>query len=389
MAREDHANDEAFMREALALAEKGRGLVEPNPAVGAVIVKEGKIIGRGFHERYGHEHAEVNAIRDAGGQCAGATLYVTLEPCSTYGKQPPCVKAILEAGIARVVIGCVDQNPRNCGEGIRQLREHGVEVEVGVCPKECIIAHAPFFKWIGTGLPFVIAKWAMSADGRTATGTGDSHWISSEESRRRVHEMRGRVDGVVIGVGTALSDDPMLTCRLAEPRRAATRIVVDSLARLRLDSNLVRTAKETPVLVVTTSAASRAKIEALANAGCRVMQCGGGDSVDLTLMIRQLGEEGFYNLLVEGGATLLGGMFDARLIDRAMVFIAPLILGGASAPGGISGIGAPLVKEAIRLLEPRIETIGGDILLMGEVEYPSQRPVLKSPHGGIKRKQEG
>ncbi|HOX37402.1 MAG TPA: bifunctional diaminohydroxyphosphoribosylaminopyrimidine deaminase/5-amino-6-(5-phosphoribosylamino)uracil reductase RibD [Candidatus Brocadiia bacterium] len=373
MADKNFTTDEAFMREALELAERGRGRVEPNPAVGAVIVKDGRVVGQGFHERYGAEHAEVNAIRDAGGSCAGCALYVTLEPCCTQGKQPPCVAAVLSAGISRVVVGCIDQNPKHAGEGIRQLRDNGVQVDIGVCEDECLIAHAPFFKWIGTQLPFVTAKWAMSADGRTATGTGDSHWISGEASRRRVHELRGRVDGVVIGVGTAIADDPTLTCRDAEVRRVAARIIVDSEARLRPESKLARTAKEIPVIVMTTTAAPEKNVKALSRAGCRIIQCGTGGSVDLKQMVRKLGEDGFCNLLVEGGATLLGGMFDDRLVDRAMVFVAPIILGGETSPGGISGMGAPVVSEGMRLLKPRIERIEDDVLLTGEVVYPRMR----------------
>ena len=238
------------MRRAVELAERGRGHVEPNPLVGAVIVRDGQIVGEGWHKKFGQAHAEVNAFTSAGEAARGATLYVTLEPCCHHGKTPPCTDAVIRAGIARVVAALQDPFPQVAGQGAALLRAAGIPIEFGVCAKEARRQNAPYLKLLATGRPYVHAKWAMSLDGKIATRTGDSQWISNETSRRRVHELRGRMDGILVGIGTALADDPLLTARPPGPRTAC-RVILDSKGRLPITSQLVRTAAQVPTLIVT------------------------------------------------------------------------------------------------------------------------------------------
>jgi diaminohydroxyphosphoribosylaminopyrimidine deaminase/5-amino-6-(5-phosphoribosylamino)uracil reductase len=340
--RED---DSRFMRRALALAARGRGRVEPNPMVGAVILKNGRIIGEGYHRRFGGPHAEVEALRRCTVNPRGATCYVTLEPCCHHGKTPPCTDAIIAAGVARVVAAVRDPNPLVAGGGVRRLRAAGVRVEVGLLQEQARALNAPFFKLQATGLPWVILKWAQSIDGKIATRRGESQWITSPPARRAAHALRGRVDANIVGVNTVFADDPMLTCRLARPLRIATRVILDRRLRTPPDCKLVRTARRAPTLIVTgqVSAARRRPFE---GAGCEVLVLPNPQRRDaLRRLLRALGRRGFTNVMVEGGGKVLGAFVDQRLADEAVIFVAPRLIGGSAAPGPLGGVGPEAMND--------------------------------------------
>ncbi len=365
---------EDAMRWALELAVRGLGMVEPNPAVGAVLVNaDGEVVGEGWHERFGEAHAEVNAIRQAGEQANGATLYVTLEPCNHQGKTPPCAKAVVEAGIRRVFIGTRDPAPHTAGNGIRTLEAEGIEVTVGVLEDDAKTLIAPFAKLITTGMPFVHAKWAMTLDGKIASRTGQSQWISNELSRRTVHHLRGRMDAILVGIGTALADDPQLTAR-PPGSRLATRIVVDAHARLPLESQLVQTADEHPVLVAASTLASKDRIAKLQAAGVEVLtlppaaeSTAETPEVSLREIMQELGRRQMTNVLVEGGGKILGRCFDEDLIDECHVFVAPKLLGGANAVTPFAGFGLETVSQTPQLHEHVIRPLGSDVYIRGRV----------------------
>jgi diaminohydroxyphosphoribosylaminopyrimidine deaminase/5-amino-6-(5-phosphoribosylamino)uracil reductase len=364
-------NDEVWMRRALQLAERGRGHVEPNPLVGAVVVREGRVVGEDWHQGYGQAHAEVNALAAAGAAARGATLYVTLEACCHYGKTPPCTDAVLRAGIRRVVAAMQDPFPAVAGKGTALLREAGVEVEVGVCEKEARRLNAPYLKLVATGRPWVHAKWAMTLDGKIATRSGDSRWVSNEASRRRVHELRGRVDAIVAGIGTVLADDPQLTARPPGPR-TAMRVVLDSRGRLPVTSRLAATAREVPVLVATAGADADAA-RRLRKTGCEVADLTGADGrVGVGALLAELGKRRFTNVLVEGGATVLGSFLDAGAIDEVHAFIAPRLVGGVRAPTAAAGRGVERIADALPLAEVSTEDVAGDVYVHGLV--------AKEPH---------
>jgi diaminohydroxyphosphoribosylaminopyrimidine deaminase / 5-amino-6-(5-phosphoribosylamino)uracil reductase len=364
------AYDEQMLHYAFSLAERGRGYVEPNPMVGAVIVKNGAVIGEGWHEQYGQAHAEVNALKRAGPNAKGATLYVTLEPCSHFGKTPPCTEAILRAGLKRVVAAVHDPFPAVAGRGIAQLKAAGVEVAVNVATTRARWQNAPYFKLLRTGQPYVLAKWAMSLDGKIATRTGESKWISGEESRQCVHALRGRMDAVVIGSGTALADDPLLTSRPPGPRVAA-RVVLDSQLKLPLTSQLVKTIDKAPVLLFHAADANASFRETLQNAGCEcIVVSRTPTGLNIPEMLADLGRRRFTNILVEGGSALLGSLFDAGAIDEVYAFIAPIILGGEGAPSPIGGSGLEKMADAKRLIEWRKFDVGDDWLCHGRIIPP-------------------
>lgn len=343
-------DDERFMRRALQLARRSEGFVEPNPMVGCVIVRSGRIIGQGRHRKFGGPHAEVEAMRAADGRVRGATFYVTLEPCSYQGKTPPCADALIAAGAARVVVGTIDPNPRVAGSGIAKLRSAGIAVACGCLESDARDLIAPFARLIVEKRPWVIAKWAQSVDGKIATRTGDSKWISDERCRAHAHQIRGRMDAIIVGVGTVISDDPQLTCRVGKPRRIATRIVLDPQLRIPPGAALVRSARETPTMVVCGEAASRAKSRRLVASGCEVLPLRltkGGLSLDG--LLKSLGERGMTNVMVEGGGRTLGRFFDEGRIDEAHVYIAPRLIGGADAVGALHGVGARSVAQAMKL----------------------------------------
>ena len=355
------------MRRALELAGQGLGYVEPNPMVGCVIVRGAEIIGEGWHRRFGGDHAEVEALRIAGDRAAGAAMFVTLEPCCHQGKTPPCTRAILDAGITRVVIAMGDPFPRVSGGGVDELTAAGVEVEVGVLQSEARTLNAPYLRLVGSGRPWIIAKWAMTLDGKIAAKTGASQWISNEQSRAIVHQLRGRVDAVLVGRGTAIHDDPRLTARPPGPR-TALRIVVDTRGSLPTESHLVRTAREIPVLVAVGNEASTADRERLAAAGCDVFVCDGAThAARLDALLDELGRRRLTNVLVEGGGQLLGSLLDAGAIDEVHTFIAPILIGSAAAAGPIAGEGVDLISQTPLLDAPEVQQVGNNVYLHGRV----------------------
>jgi diaminohydroxyphosphoribosylaminopyrimidine deaminase/5-amino-6-(5-phosphoribosylamino)uracil reductase len=358
------AADEYWMRQALALAERGRGHVEPNPLVGAVVVRDGRAVGEGWHRRFGEAHAEVNALAAAGEAAQGAALYVTLEPCCHYGKTPPCTDAVLRAGIRRVFAAMEDPFPAVSGKGLALLRTGRVETNVGLCQQLARRLNAPYLKLLATGRPWVHAKWAMTLDGKIATRSGDSKWISNEASRRYVHELRGRVDAIVVGIGTALADDPQLTARPPGPRTAA-RIILDSRGRLPITGRLVLTARQVPVIVAT-AAATAEHCDQLRSCGCEVVPLAGHDGrVDVQGLLAELGRRRFTNVLVEGGSGVLGSFFDAGQLDEAHVVIAPRLAGGAAALTPVGGHGVDRIATALRLAECAVQDVAGDIFVHG------------------------
>jgi diaminohydroxyphosphoribosylaminopyrimidine deaminase/5-amino-6-(5-phosphoribosylamino)uracil reductase len=358
-------DDGSRMSQALKLAEHGRGAVEPNPLVGALIVRDGQILGAGYHQRFGGPHAEILALASAEADVRGATLFVTLEPCCHFGKTPPCTDALVQAGIARVVVAQADPFPEVAGKGIALLRKAGLTVEVGLGEREARRLNAPYLKLLSTELPYVHAKWAMSLDGKLATRGGDSRWISGEESRRQVHALRGRMDAIVVGIGTALADDPLLTARPAGPR-IALRIVLDSTGRLPLESRLVRTAREAPFLLATSGHLPVERRQAFEQHGCEVLALAAQDGrLSVLALLQHLGRQRRTNVLVEGGGEVLGSFHDAGLIDEVHAFIAPAILGGKGAVVPFEGLGVQRVAEAWRLSDCQVSMTGKDIYVHG------------------------
>jgi diaminohydroxyphosphoribosylaminopyrimidine deaminase/5-amino-6-(5-phosphoribosylamino)uracil reductase len=357
--------DEKWMARALALAEKGRGYVEPNPLVGAVVVHDGMLVGEGWHEGFGKPHAEINALAKAGEAARGATLYVTLEPCCHHGKTPPCTEAILEAGVRRVVAAMVDPFPAVAGQGVARLRQAGVVLEMGLMENEARRLNAPYLKLLGTGRPYVHAKWAMTLDGKIATRTGDSKWISGEMSRRHTHELRGRMDAIIVGIGTVLADNPSLTVRPPGPR-VPMRIILDSHGRLPRGSSLATTAGDTPILVVMADDLAN-RVSDLRALGCEVLTLPSHNGLpDVTSLLDELGRRRLTNVLVEGGAQVLGSFFDAKAVDEVHAFIAPIIAGG-NAMTAVAGLGIDKISEALRLAEWTVEKLGTDILIHGRM----------------------
>jgi diaminohydroxyphosphoribosylaminopyrimidine deaminase/5-amino-6-(5-phosphoribosylamino)uracil reductase len=353
------------MRRALELAERGRGAVEPNPLVGAVVVRDGQLVGEGWHQRYGQAHAEVNALAAAGDAARGATLYVTLEPCCHHGKTPPCTDAVLRAGIVRVVAAMPDPFPAVAGKGAAQLRAAGAIIDLGLCEAEARRLNAPYLKLLSTTRPYVHAKWAMTLDGKIATRSGDSKWISNEASRRRVHELRGRMDAIIAGIGTVLADDPQLTARPPGPR-VPVRVVLDSRGRTPADCVLAATARTTPTIVATTADMPDAKRDELQVCGCEVLVLPAADGRPAVgELLAELGRRRFTNVLVEGGAGVFGSFLDARAVDEFHVFIAPRLAGGHAATSPIGGTGVEKMADALALAEWRHEAIDGDLYVHG------------------------
>lgn len=348
-----------MMQRAIALAKQGVGAVDPNPLVGAVIVKDGRIIGEGYHMRFGGLHAERNALANCTEDPEGATLYVTLEPCCHYGKTPPCTEAILQAKIATVVIGSRDPNPKVAGKGAAILRQAGVTVIEDVLREDCDAINQPFFHYITTKQPYVVMKYAMTADGKIATRTGASQWITNEESRQHVHVSRNRYQGIMVGIGTVLADNPLLTCRL-EDGRNPIRVVCDSHLQIPLDSQLVQTAKEVPLWIATCSKDTE-KQNALLQAGAQVLQFD-GNKVPLAQLMTVLGEKQVSSVLVEGGATLHAAMLEENLVQCVYVYIGAKLFGGTTAKTPIGGLGVALPQEAANLHLQRVQTFGDDVL---------------------------
>ena len=353
------------MRRAIELAQKGRGWVNPNPMVGAVIVKDGKIIGEGFHARYGELHAERNAIASLTESAEGATIYVTLEPCCHYGKTPPCTQAILEQKIARVVIGSRDPNPKVAGKGVKILRQAGVKVQEDFMKEECDKLNPVFFHYITKKTPYVVMKYAMTIDGKIATKTGDSRWITGEKAREAVHEMRHSYMGIMAGIGTVLADDPMLNVRL-EGRKSPVRIICDSHLRIPKDSRIVRTAQKYKTIIAcgVQGQEEKEKMEYLCKAGIQVISIPDNQGrVDLKRLMEYLGEQGIDSILLEGGAELNDNALRAGIVQEVKVFLGPKIFGGANAKSPVEGIGIESVGQAANMKLKDISKIGDDVLL--------------------------
>ena len=359
----------SYLRRALELAEGGRGRVSPNPLVGAVLVRDDSVIGEGFHAELGGLHAERAAIdecRARGVDPAGSTIYVTLEPCAHTGRQPPCTEAILEAGISRVVYASEDPTDKASGRGPGMLRDGGIEVELANGPEAAAarLLNQPFRKRARTGRPLVTYKAAMSLDGRVASPTGDSRWISSVESRELVHRWRAECDAVAVGIGTALADDPLLTARLEGDARQPTRVVFDSGARLPLTSALVTSIDQAPLILICAPEAASARRDGLERAGAEVIVATGrNDQARLKAALDELGRHEIQDLLVEGGPTFAGALFDAGEIDQVRLFIAPVFIGAAEARAALEGTGAMRIADGVRPLATSFEQIGEDMLV--------------------------
>lgn len=356
-----------YMRRAIRLAARGEGWVNPNPMVGAVIVRDGRIIGEGYHARCGQLHAERNAIAALTEPAEGATLYVTLEPCCHYGKTPPCTEAILEQKIAKVVIGSRDPNPRVAGKGAEILRKAGVEVVEDFLREECDRLNPVFFHYITTKTPYVVMKYAMTADGKIATRTGASKWITGEAARESVQLMRHRYMGIMAGIGTVLADDPMLNVRI-EGKKSPVRIICDSFLRIPLESNICRTAGQYRTIIAC-AAENPEKIRQLGSLGAEVAVLPDSQGrVDLNRLMEYLGGQGIDSVLLEGGGMLNEGALRAGIVKEIKVFIAPKVFGGAAAKTPVTGEGAAVPDQAVRLYLRGMEQIGGDLMLDYKVE---------------------
>lgn len=358
-------DDFAYMRQAVALARRGTGWTSPNPLVGAVLVKDGAVIGRGYHARCGGLHAERAALADCTVSPRGATMYVTLEPCCHQGRQPPCTDAILDAGIARVVVGSDDPNPLVAGKGLEILRRGGVEVVTGVLREECDALNPVFFHFIRTKRPYVVMKYAMTMDGKIATRTGASRWITGEAARRRVHRDRHRYTAIMAGVGTVLADDPMLNCRIRGCKNPV-RVICDTHLRTPLTSRIVRTAGEIPTIVAT--CAEPALYGPYTDAGCRVWTLPEKDGhVDLNALMDRLGAVEIDSVLLEGGGTLNWAALESGIVQRVQAYVAPKLFGG-DAKSPVEGQGVALPDQAVALKHTRVIRVGEDILLESEVD---------------------
>jgi len=357
---------EDYMKIALTLAKKGAGFVSPNPMVGAVIVKDGKIIGQGYHQEYGKEHAERNALKACTESPKGADMYVTLEPCCHQGKQPPCVEAILEAGIERVIIASTDPNPMVAGKGIQMLREKGVYVTTGIMKKECDALNEAFFHYIKTGQPFVTMKYAMTMDGKIAAYTGLSKWITDEISREHVHRERAKNHAIMVGVGTVLSDDPMLNCRI-EGGHNPVRIVCDTGLRTPLNSKIVETAIEMPTMIAT-CCEEKAKWQPYLEKGCQLVSVRQTEGhVDLQELMKKLGKQKISSILLEGGGTLNWAALNYGIVQKVQAYIAPKLFGGEAAKTPIEGIGVSKPEDGVLLGNSKIISLGNDFLIESEV----------------------
>lgn len=355
-----------YMEKALILAQKGCGHTNPNPMVGAVIVKDGRIIGEGYHAKYGDLHAERAALASCTEDPAGAAMYVTLEPCCHHGKQLPCTDAIIEAGIGQVFIGSADPNPLVAGKGIEILRSAGVDVTEGVLQEACDAINDVFFHYMKTGLPYVVMKYAMTMDGKIATVTGASQWITGETARRRVQEDRNRYMGIMAGIGTVLKDDPLLTCRLPDGR-SPIRIICDTNLRIPPDSQIVCTATEYETIIATCCTCEE-KHRPLIEKGCQIISLPDQNShVDLKALMDTLGKRKIDSILLEGGGVLNWAALQAGIVNRVQTYIAPKLFGGTDAPSPVGGAGVDVPDSAFRLSTPRITYYEEDILLESEV----------------------
>lgn len=362
-------NDVAYMSKALALAKQGCGWVNPNPMVGSIIVKHDVVIGRGYHMRYGDLHAERNALASCQTSAKGATLYVTMEPCCHHGKTPPCVNAIIENGISRVVIGCLDPNAKVAGNGVAILKEHNIQVDIGVLEEECTRLIKPFAKFITKQIPYVTMKYAMTMDGKIATYTNQSKWITGEKARLHVQTTRHANSAIMVGVNTILSDDPLLTCRLKHSKNPI-RIVCDTNLRTPFHANIIKTANDVRTILAT-CVSSPLKHEPFKDNGCEIVVVEKTNGqLNLHALMKQLGTLGIDSLLLEGGGTLNWSALQHRIVDCIQTYIAPKLFGGTSALTPIEGQGVESPTNAYTLKPSNIEKIGDDYLIESEVRYP-------------------
>ena len=350
-----------FMARALELARARLGSVSPRPAVGAVLVKGNRIVAAAGTEPGSGRHAERAAIEMAGGDARGCDLYVTLEPCTHYGNTPPCSRLIIDAGVSRVFAAIADPNPES-GDGFGELNKAGIDLHVGISAAEAVPIYQGFFKWIETRRPYVTAKWAMSLDGKIATRSGDSRYISGEQSRKAVHAMRKETDAILVGVGTALADDPLLTCRLSSvgDEFQPLRVVLDSSARTPANARMLAASTPGKTLIAVSERAPVDRVERLRQAGAEVLALPGANGISLSDLLDELGRRGILNLLVEGGGAVLGSFFDVGLVDRVEAFVAPTVLGGAAAPGPVAGEGLASLAEAGEFQRLDISRSGAD-----------------------------
>ena len=363
----DMEQDRQYMKMALELAQKGMGFTAPNPMVGAVIVKNGRIIGQGYHRKYGELHAEREALAVCTEEPKGASIYVTLEPCCHYGKQPPCVNAILEAGIRRVIIGSSDPNPLVAGKGIRILKDHGIEVTENILKEECDKLNEAFFYYIQNKKPYVVMKYAMTMDGKIAAYTGESKWVTGEAARIHVQEQRLKYTGIMVGVGTVLADDPMLTCRL-ENSRNPVRIICDSHLRTPLTSKIVRTAETIPTILASSSK-DQQKIKNYEELGCQVLYVPEKNGhIDLNRLMELLGAAKIDSILLEGGGSLNWSALESGIVQKVQTYIAPKLFGGEEAKTPVEGKGFPDPASAVLLKNSEIIRLGDVFLIESEVK---------------------
>lgn len=364
---EDYSEDEKYMAMAIELAKKGYGYTAPNPVVGAVIVKDGCMIGQGYHEKYGEPHAERNALASCTQSPKGATIYVTLEPCCHHGKQPPCTEAILQAGISRVVTGSGDPNPLVGGKGIPILKDHGIQVREHVMKEKCDALNQAFFHYIQTGRPYVTMKYAMTIDGKIAAYTGASKWVTGEEARHHVHEQRKKNTAIMVGIGTVLADDPMLNCRI-EGGRDPVRIICDTHLKMPVTSKIVKTAKDIPTIIACCTADEELQ-RPYREAGCKILLTEKKmNHIDLEQMMEQLGKEKIDSILLEGGGTLNWAALNAGIVQKIQAYIAPKIFGGTTAKTPVEGIGVEVPDQAFLIKNRTIRLLGEDLLVEGDVE---------------------
>ncbi len=349
-----------YMKRALILAKKGVGKVFPNPMVGAVLVRGGRIVGEGYHQYFGGLHAEVNAIASAGGRARGADLYVSLEPCDHYGKTPPCTKAIIAAGIKKVYTAMSDPNPLVAGKGIVKLRKNGLKVYQGYMEQEAKALNRDYLHYITRNRPYVICKWAMSADGKLATKTGDSKWISNQLSLKFAHKLRNQVDAVVVGINTVLKDDPRLTVRLLKAAKNPTRIVMDSRLQIPIKAKILN--NEAKTIIVCGKGADTSKAKKLMKMGVEVWQV-----KDLHELMRRLAGRGLARILVEGGGQTHAGFIEAGLVDKIVAIIAPLIIGGRQAVTPVAGNGVKRIKDALKFTRVKFTTLEDNVVMEGEI----------------------
>lgn len=362
--------EEEYMRLAIRLAKKARGRTSPNPLVGALVVKEGEVVGKGFHQKAGAPHAEINALNDAGKKARRGELYINLEPCNHYGRTPPCAKTIIDSGIKRVFVGMEDPNEVVAGRGIRCLQDNGIYVQTGILREECQRLNEAYLKYITEKKPFVILKSAASLDGKIATRIGDSRWITNEKSRAFLHRLRDEVDGILVGIGTIMADNPELTTRLNSRKgKDPVRIVVDSKLRIMLRAKVLMPESEAGTIIATTELAPKEKIKKLEELGAKVLIVGSKNNrVDLTELMYELGKLEITSLLIEGGAEINASSLDSGIVDKVLFFYAPKIIGGTDVLGMVGGEGVEKLDDAINLKDLRVKRFGDDILVEGYVD---------------------